>query len=146
MCQFPSPFFSPFHSPSLASHAFHLSKANGAMTENGGEGGGLQCTYMHVQHLAITSVAADGSRHDDQLVLCHKVADAAFLARRLGSRMCLDLELEGQRGGQKRQEQQPDHDAARQIRLHLWRGNNSPCARRILFFFFFFGNTKAIII
>jgi hypothetical protein len=61
----------------------------------------VRSTHVQVQHLAISSVSADGCRHDDKLVLCDKVADAAFLARRLCSGMGLDVEFEGEAEGQQ---------------------------------------------
>lgn len=58
-------------------------------------------THVQVQDLAISSVSADGCRHDDKLVLCDKVANAAFLAGRLCSGMGLDVEFEGEAEGQQ---------------------------------------------
>lgn len=54
----------------------------------------LGCTHMHVQHLSISSAAADSSCHDHQLVLGYKVAYAALLALGFSSWVGLDIELE----------------------------------------------------
>jgi hypothetical protein len=40
----------------------------------------LQPTYVHVQCLTITSASADRRSHNNQLVLCDKIPDAALFA------------------------------------------------------------------
>lgn len=77
----------------------------------------IEGTHVQVQHLTVSSVSADGCRHNDKLVLCDKVADAAFLARRLCSGMRLDVEFEGEAEGQQCQQEQSHQETC--SRFHL---------------------------
>jgi hypothetical protein len=54
-----------------------------------------QPTYVHVQCLAIASTSADRGGHNDQLVLCDKIPNAALFACGFVARVGLDVELEG---------------------------------------------------
>jgi len=66
----------------------------------------LVFTYVHVQCLAITPASTDCRSHNDQLVLCDKVPNASLLARRLVTRVGLDVEFEGCNKGQEEGEKE----------------------------------------
>lgn len=57
--------------------------------------GGIGCTHVHVQRLAVPLIPADSGGNDDELVLGDEVADAAFFARGLSAGMGLDVEFQG---------------------------------------------------
>jgi hypothetical protein len=50
---------------------------------------------MHVQCLAIASASADGRSHNDQLVLCGTISNAALFACGFVARVGLDVEFQG---------------------------------------------------
>jgi hypothetical protein len=50
---------------------------------------------VHVQCLAIASASADRRGHNDQLVFCDKIPNAALFARGFVARVGLDVEFEG---------------------------------------------------
>ena len=61
---------------------------------------------MHVQLLAISSAAIHDHRHNDELVLCDKVADASLILGRLVAAVCCHVELERRYERQGKEEQQ----------------------------------------
>jgi hypothetical protein len=61
---------------------------------------------VHVQCLAIASASADRRSHNDQLVLCNKIPNAALFARGFVARVGLDVEFQGSNERQEESEEE----------------------------------------
>lgn len=60
---------------------------------------------MHVDRLSIAAVSVQNGRHNNKLVLCNKVPDAALVLGRLVAVYGMEVEFEGRGEGREEDEQ-----------------------------------------